>query len=201
MHNIIVSRLQSLPPADLHGMYQLRFSMFKKRLDWDVTTDDEEERDSYDGPDAVYILAKAPDGPVDGCWRLLPTMGPYMLRDVFPVLLHGLPAPLSPRIWELSRFAVSTRGSAGATFAFNPLTVQLMAKAVEYAQSRNIERYATVTSVAVERLLKKQGLNIHRIGPPIRIGSVLTVACFIEIDDITSRAVCLRSAGGQLSMV
>lgn len=31
-------------------------------------------------------------------------------------------------------------------------------------------------------MLKKQGVNVHRLGPPIRIEGVLTVACFIEID-------------------
>src|SRR3546814_1044806 len=29
--------------------------------------------------------------------------GPYMLRDVFPQLLDGLPPPCGPRIWEGSR--------------------------------------------------------------------------------------------------
>jgi acyl homoserine lactone synthase len=195
MHNVIVSQHRSLADSDLRGMYQLRFSVFKGRLNWDVAIEGDEERDSYDNPETIYILAKSGDGSVDGCWRLLPTEGPYMLRDVFPELLHGLPAPESPRIWELSRFAVSTRGMSGTAFAFNPLTLQLMAKAVEHARRCGIDRYVTVTSVAVERLLLRQGLHIHRLGPPIRIGAVLTAACFIEIDDITSRAVSTHTTG------
>ena len=41
---------------------------------------------------------------------------------------------------------------------------------------------------AIERMLKKQGVNVYRLGPPVRIGGVLTVACFIEADDVTDRA-------------
>ncbi len=44
-----------------------------------------------------------------GSWRLLPTTGPYMLRDVFPQLLHGVAAPAAADTWEISRFAVSKR--------------------------------------------------------------------------------------------
>jgi len=39
--------------------------------------------------------------------------------------------------------------------------------------------------------MKRQGLHIHRIGPPIRIGVVMTVACIIEVDEITLNAVGL----------
>jgi acyl homoserine lactone synthase len=42
--------------------------------------------------------------------------------------------------------------------------------------------------VAVERLIRHLGVNISRIGPPIKIGRVLTVACYIEIDAITEFA-------------
>jgi acyl homoserine lactone synthase len=193
MHQIYISGQSSIPARDLHDMYHLRFSTFKQRLNWNVLTENDEERDAFDRPEAVYILAKTESGEVEGCWRLLPTTSPYMLRDTFPELLYGQPAPNSSSIWELSRFAVRTRGSSGEAFSFRPLTLQLMAKAVEFAKLNGIECYVTVTSVAVERLLKRQGLNVHRIGPPMRLGEVLTVACVIEIDDITSNAVSSRA--------
>ena len=37
--------------------------------------------------------------------------------------------------------------------------------------------------------MKGLGLHIHRLGAPVRIGSVLTVACFIEVDEITLKAI------------
>jgi acyl homoserine lactone synthase len=178
-------------------MFRLRHTTFVDRLHWVEASPDGMERDQFDNlPSVRYILATAADGEVDACWRVLPTLGPYMLRDVevFRPLMHGQPIPQANDTWELSRFAVaSDRLSADESagnhqLGFGELSVALMAESVRFAQSNGIARYVTVTNVAIERLLKKLGVNIHRAGPPIRIGGVLTVAAFIEIDDVTASA-------------
>lgn len=176
-------------------MFRLRYDTFVTRLGWDVQATDGQEIDEFDQvEDVQYILAKAGDGGVDACWRLLPTLGPNMLRDVFPELLHGQPAPASPEVWELSRFAIATdrlpdtENAGNPQIGFGNLSVGLMQESVRFARENGIARYVTVTTAAIERMLKRQGVNIHRLGPPIRIGSVLTVACFIEIDLITATA-------------
>jgi N-acyl-L-homoserine lactone synthetase len=38
-------------------------------------------------------------------------------------------------------------------------------------------------------MLKHSGLNIHRLARAMKVGDVLTVACFIEVDEITLRAI------------
>ncbi len=60
--------------------------------------------------------------------------------------------------------------------------------AVRFARENNIGRYVSVTSVAIERMFRKLGVHVERLGPPIRIGRVLTVACSLEIDAITEFA-------------
>jgi acyl homoserine lactone synthase len=178
-------------------MFRLRYETFHDRLGWNVkVTDDGLEIDDFDRVERVhYIVAKAPDSGIDACWRLLPTLGPNMLRDVFPQLLHGQAAPAAADVWELSRFAVATdrlasQESAGThQLGFGELSKALMRQSAVFARRHGIARYVTVTTTAIERLLKRQGLHIHRAGPPIRIGEVMTVACFIEIDEITLRAI------------
>lgn len=64
-----------------------------------------------------------------------------------------------------------------------------MTEAARFAQENGIARYVTVTTAAIERMMKGLGLHIHRLGAPVRIGSVLTVACFIEVDEITLKAI------------
>jgi len=177
-------------------MFRLRSYVFRDRLGWNVqVTDDGLEIDEFDALErAHYIIARAEDAGVDACWRLLPTLGPNMLRDVFPQLLHGQVAPAAADVWELSRFAVAsnrlpTDESAGThQIGFGELSVALMAESTRFAQANGIARYVTVTTAAIERMLKKQGVNVHRLGPPIRIDGVLTVACFIEIDQQTLTA-------------
>jgi acyl homoserine lactone synthase len=196
LHQLTTRSLRDLADDSRVQMHRLRTEVFRDRLGWDVkVTDDGLEVDEFDAvPSAHYILATSAEGTVDACWRLLPTLGPNMLRDVFPQLLHGQAAPAAADVWELSRFAVASDRlgadeSAGThQIGFGELSVALMAESTRFAQEMGIARYVTVTTAAIERMLRKQGVNVHRLGPPIRIGSVLTVACFIEIDEMTLRA-------------
>jgi acyl homoserine lactone synthase len=194
-HTVVTSTLGALSPNDQNGMFRLRYRVFHERLGWEVRTSAGLEVDEFDGlACAHYILARSPNNAIDACWRLLPTLGPHMLRDVFPELLHAQPAPASADVWELSRFALATDRLNAAESAGNPqigfgeLSVALMAEATRWARANGISRYVTVTTAAIERLLKKQGVNVCRLGPPIRVGHVLTLACYIEIDDVTQRA-------------
>ena len=93
--------------ASLDGMFRLRDEVFHKRLGWDVLSQGGLERDKFDDMDPVYLIARANERRVDGCTRLLPTTGPYMLSDVFPQLLQGEDAPQDAFTWELSRFTAN----------------------------------------------------------------------------------------------
>jgi len=195
-HTVVTQSLRELSGADRTGMFRLRYDTFFTRLGWDVQTFDGQEIDEFDQDDlAQYIVAKSPGSGVDACWRLLPTLGPNMLRDVFPELLHGLPAPAAADVWELSRFAINSNRATGADNAgnhqigFGELSLSLMVEAARFAQANGIARYVTVTTAAIERMMKGLGLHIHRLGAPLKIGSVLTVACFIEVDEQTLKAI------------
>src|ERR1700682_732812 len=84
-------------------MHRLRYRVFKGRLDWDVHVSGEMEIDEFDALHPAYLTQLADNGRTQGSVRLLPTVGPTMLRDTFPVLLAGRSAPASPSIWESSR--------------------------------------------------------------------------------------------------
>lgn len=172
------------------SMFRLRYEIFHKKLGWDVGTHDGMERDSFDDVETVtYLLATTPAGDVDACWRLLPTTGPNMLRDTFPELLHGQPAPCGQDCWELSRYAVATNRTTTAHASFGPISMALMRESAKFATAHGISRYVTVTTPVMERMLRQQGLHIHRLGPSVRIGIAAAVAVMIEIDEITLAAV------------
>lgn len=170
----------------LNGMFAFRHEIFYRRLGWEVSTRGEFEVDEFDELDPTYMLAKNDHGIVEGCWRLLPTTGPYMLKNTFPQLLRGEPAPSDEHIWELSRFAVDSKGGEGTAQAcMNSVAMDMIRTAYDYALTHQIERYVTVTSVALERMLKRTGLPIRRLGDgkAQKVGKVLTVACWIEINE------------------
>lgn len=170
------------------AMYRLRHDVFHDRLGWDVNSDNGMEHDEFDEANPVYVLARGDENEVLGCWRLLPTTGPNMLKDTFPQLLHGQSAPQQPNVWELSRFAVTAPKQESASYGFSALPIQMMQTLYRFAQHNGIVRYVTVTTVAVEKLICKSGVNVNRLGLPIKIGRVMTVACAIEIDEITEFA-------------
>src|SRR6478672_7062554 len=68
-------------------------------------------RDQYDALTPTCLLGVDRRDVVD-CVRLLPTTGPNILADTFPVLLDGRAAPKNVTIWESSRFCVDTQNVA-----------------------------------------------------------------------------------------
>lgn len=182
----------TLDTDTLNRVFRFRYKVFYEHLRWDVANTNGMERDAFDDMNPVYILARNHCKEVEGFWRLLPTTGPYMLNDTFPQLLCGSTAPRDPAIWELSRFAVMPNTSdEGGQVVMNTLAYAMIHSAFDFAEQHGIERYVTVTSVALERLLKRTGLPIYRFGgqAPQRIGKVLTVACCVDINDQTREVV------------
>ncbi|MBI3899435.1 MAG: GNAT family N-acetyltransferase [Gammaproteobacteria bacterium] len=171
----------SIKHNDMPKMFELRYRVFRQRLQWDVATNGRYEQDDYDRDDTVYVIARTPQGDIDGCCRLLPTTGPYMLKDTFPELLQGRPAPSDPSIWEISRFATSSRDKGdGARFSDTP--VRLIDKLVEFGAAAHISSFVFVTTVAFERLLRHLGLICPRLAPPMQIGIEKTVALQLNVN-------------------
>src|ERR1700710_126185 len=117
-------------------MHRLRYRVFKERLDWDVRFRGDMESDEFDALRPAYLIQRASDNRVQGCVRLLPSTGPTMLRDTFPVLLDRAPAPISPAIWESSRFALDLPPDAPkATHGLASATYELFAGMIEFGLS------------------------------------------------------------------
>lgn len=164
-------------------MYRLRYQVFHERLGWDVQVRDGQESDRFDDPDSVYMIATDADDRVRGSWRVRPTTRPYMLSDVFPQLLNGVEAPRHRHIWEISRFAVDTRNGADtAGFSMGQTALALLRDTVRFAVENHVTQFVLVTTVAVERLIAGTGIVMNRFGPPLRIGRVMSVACWVDID-------------------
>ena len=206
MHQILLAKAEdkTLDNNTLEKMFRFRHKVFCEALGWVVKSVNGMERDSCDELNPVYMVAKNPHEDIEGCWRLLPTTGPYMLKDTFTQLLCGEEAPQDPTIWELSRLAVMpTDSQERAQVAFNTLTFAMMQCVVDFAEQHGIKQYILVTSVALERLLKRTGIPIYRLGnhKAQKIGRILTVACWIDMNNQTREAVYSNHAASMISRV
>ncbi|MBP1299931.1 acyl-homoserine-lactone synthase [Bradyrhizobium elkanii] len=178
------------------GMHRLRGRVFKERLDWDVSVRDGLEIDQYDTLKPTYLLALEKSDVV-GCVRLLPTTGRNMLADTFPVLLDGNPAPRAARIWESSRFCVDTKSAAAtAENGLRKATFLLFAAMIEWGQQHDLQAIATVTDLRMERILRRAGWHLDRLGTPRQIGTTNAVAGLLPISEEALGAI---RAAGQIS--
>lgn len=179
------TRGRLLSAAIVDSMYRLRSEAFAERLGWEVTSVRGREIDAFDDLRPTYMIVRDTCEPTRalGCWRLLPTMGPYMLRDVFPELLDGAAAPRDPRFWEISRYAVSaaTR-TARRGFGFGDVSLAMWRSLFRFAREAGIDACVAVTTVAVERLVARLGLTIERYGPPRQVGCEQSVAFRLPMD-------------------
>ena len=145
-------------------MHRLRYRVFKERLDWDVRFSGDMEIDEFDALRPAYLIQRGNDNSVQGCVRLLPSTGPTMLRDTFPVLLNGATAPASPTIWESSRFALDLHRDSHATRGLAIATYELFAGMIEFGLSRQLTEIVTVTDARMERILRRAGWVLRRTG-------------------------------------
>ncbi len=197
MVTVLTGRAQdaAIDPHALHGMFRLRDRVFHERLGWQVSSRSGLERDAYDDLDPTYLIARGPGRAVTGCMRLLPTTGPYMLRDTFPNLLRGDDPPADARLWDVSRFAVAPPDALRSA-ASGEVTLALVRTAIDHALEQGIEAYVAVISVGLERIFKRIGLPVRRFGDgqSERIGDVRSVACRIEMNEQVQQRVARKAA-------
>ena len=181
---------KSISKENYTNLLKLRYQVFKERLNWDVETEWELESDDYDTSDVQYLYANDENMNVCGCWRILPTTGPYMLKNPFPELLGDHEAPVSNTIYELSRFAVDKESARLNADSVN-ISMEMFKSVYIHAIENGIEEYVTVTSTAVERMIKRIGIPSTRLGNKkvTLLGDTKSVALRIPINEQFKRSV------------
>lgn len=175
-------------PTLIAAMFRMRAAVFADRLKWDVAVTDGWEIDRFDAEDPLYLLSvDEGTGILQGAVRLLPTTGPNMLRDVFPVLVPG-GAPESPLIWESSRFAVNPAAfdaldRAEVNHVVNRTTIELLCGIVEVCQRAGIEHIVSVFDARMARIFRSIDCAFEIIGTPTRVGRTMTYAGVFDMSD------------------
>ncbi|GLK82746.1 acyl-homoserine-lactone synthase TraI [Ancylobacter defluvii] len=183
-------RIQVVTPAQyetcadlLAQMRRLRAAVFSGRLEWDVTIENGEERDQYDDEQPSYVLAVTASGRVAGCCRLLPAVGPTMLERTFPQLLANGALDTHAAMIESSRFCVDTTlATDRAGGLLHQTTLLLFAGIIEWSMANGHRELVTATDLRFERILKRAGWPMKRLGEPVRIGNTMAVAGALPID-------------------
>lgn len=186
---VVIGAPESLPGGVFQKLSRYRHKVFVEKLGWELQTPKGMELDQFDRHDTVYVVAQDERGSVNGCARLLPTTRPYLLAEVFPQLLQGMPPPCSQEVWELSRFAAvdfdAPMASSLSQFS-SPVAVGLLQAALSCAAAQGAKRLITVSPLGIERLLRKAGFHAHRVAPPVIVDGHPLFACWIEVTSSVS---------------
>ncbi|MBD9489951.1 acyl-homoserine-lactone synthase [Ensifer sp. ENS11] len=180
----IIQIQQPASPAEallLEEMYRLRGRVFAERLGWNVRIENGREIDRYDRLAPLYILAVTPRADVVGCARLLPTSGPTMLTDTFAELLPPQGLATHAHQIESSRFCVDTSRSGGGG-SLHEVTRLMLAGIVGCCLVHGFTEVVTATDVAFERILRRAGWPLSRLGEPRLIGTTLSIAGKLQVN-------------------
>lgn len=181
---IMTGCCDELPRSVAVELGRYRHRVFIEAMGWELQCEDGLEFDQFDRLDTRYVVSRDEEGRINGCARLLPTTGPYLLSEVFPQLLNGMAPPCSPDVWELSRFAAMDlcQGTVSPlSQCSSPIAVGLLRAALEAAAEQHAKRVITVSPLGIERLLRRAGFRAHRAGPPVIIDGRPLFACWIPV--------------------
>jgi acyl homoserine lactone synthase len=183
--HVIAGKSADLPQGYVERLGRYRHQVFIERLGWALESRDGCELDRFDRGDTVYVTVEDAHSQIAGCARLLPTTQPYLLGEIFPQLLRGVPPPRDASIWELSRFASMDFAQPVTTplaqFSSSS-TALLLRGAMDCAARQGAHRLITVSPLGIERLVRRLGVRASQAAAPLAIDGQMMFACWIEVE-------------------
>lgn len=168
--------------AALAAMFEARKRVFVDLLGWDVPVlAGRFEIDQFDDCHARYLVLTDAAGGHLASTRLLPTVRPHILGDLYPDLCDDTP-PRGPGIAEITRFCLDRRLRAADRLAVRN---ELVSALVDDALARGVEIYTGVAEMGWLQQILAFGWRCRPLGLPRAIGGKLLGALSIEITDRT----------------
>lgn len=150
--------------ALLDAMHRHRHRLFVEVLGWTALgAADGRERDAFDHGGAIYLIALDDGGVLRGSARLLPTLGPHMLADVFAGFVEGAP-PRGATLMEWTRQAPGD--PAWPPQVNTAARLALHVGVLEYAARRGVTGFTALLDTALLRAARHLGWDCLPLGPP-----------------------------------
>jgi len=164
MMELYTGRDEARFPGLFCQMYRQRFEIYIKRRKWKgLKPSGELEKDEYDTESAVYLLVMDEEDAILAGLRLLPTVGPHILGDLFPHLAGG-GVPCAPDVMELTRFYVAPFKASKSIRDW--LVGVLCAGMIEYCLASGIERVTSVIDTFLLKLMLSMEWKVRPLGLP-----------------------------------
>ncbi|BCH21604.1 acyl-homoserine-lactone synthase [Mesorhizobium sp. L-8-3] len=163
----------------LERYFRIRYDIYVKRRQWRaVARPINIEMDAFDTEHAVYLLALDSVGKIVGGSRLVPTLQPHLLGDVFPGLAPAGP-PRAQDIFEWTRFFISpalrSRGRS------SPIAGVVLCGLLEVACKLGIRQISVVCESFWPKRLRALGWSIAELGDILQHEDGDIVALLIDV--------------------
>lgn len=174
-------------PLERH--FRLRHQIYVGERNWrQVERPIPLEIDAFDNEDAIYLLGIDDKGNVCGGSRLVPTLKPHLLADVFPMLADG-GIPRGPDIFEWTRIFVapSLRKPGEPSRAAGIVLCGLL----EASLVLGVRQISVVCETFWPERLERLGWRVTRLGPTVDHPDGAILALLIEVTEaalVSSRA-------------
>jgi N-acyl-L-homoserine lactone synthetase len=173
----------------LDDVHRLRARIFQGRLAWKVHCVNGREYDEFDDLSPTHIIALSKSMEVIGGARLLPAIGPTMLGTVFPQLLCGQCLHEHEAMVESSRFCIDTSVQDRSGQVLHEATLAMFAGIIEWCIVNGYSEIVTATDIRFERILRRAGWPLERLGEPTWIGETRSIAGRLDADWASFRRV------------
>jgi acyl-homoserine lactone synthase len=139
------------------------------------------EMDAFDTQEAIYVLGVDSSGDVTGGSRLVPTLHPHLLGDVFPQLANGA-APRASDIYEWTRFFIAS--SHRVTGQPAPLAGEILCGLLETSLKLGIRKISVVCEAFWPARLRALGWTIEILGEGMRLDGCDIVGALIDVSQV-----------------
>ena len=163
----------------LERYFRIRYDIYVKQRRWRaVARPINIEIDAFDNEHTLYVLALDTNGRIVGGSRLVPTLEPHLMSEVFPVLAGGRP-PRAAEIYEWTRFFVvpslRTHGTP------SPIAGLVLCGLLEVAQRLGIRQISVVCETFWPKRLRALGWTLTELGDVLEHPDGDIIALLIDV--------------------
>jgi N-acyl-L-homoserine lactone synthetase len=170
--------------SQLDAMFMDRRRVFVDLLKWDLPVNDGGfEIDQFDDDEAIYFVMSDLSKRHMGSLRLLRTLGPHILGELFPHLCEdGVPSRVD--IYEITRLCLCPDLPASERLCVRNRLISAM---VDYALVHRIQGLTGVVAAHFLRQILSMGWRCQALGPLHRHGAGRIGAFYVDVDEATPR--------------
>jgi acyl-homoserine lactone synthase len=184
MIHVVTSANRHLYEPELLAHFRLRHEVYVAERNWkELERADGLERDQFDNQVATYILA-IDQGEIVGGSRLLPTMQPHLLSEVFPHLASVRGLPRAADTYEWTRMFVIKSRREGRTMG-GQTRGMVICGVLEHCLDNGVEALTALVEMFWLPLFHGMGWKLIPLGLPELISGEWSVAVKMPIDKTT----------------